>query len=181
MKPRATMLQLGCYRGFYSMWFASTVQNPKNYLIDNIDRITRAKANFKLNKLNAHFIEGCIGNGSASSEITITNVDRICQENGIKFLDILQADIQGSEHDMLETMPEMVANRNIGFIFISSHSQELHYGCISWLESNGYKILYHSVIGKSFSEEGFIVAKDPNYIGPESFNISQFEEKRYKS
>jgi hypothetical protein len=175
MKPGATMLELGCYWGFYSMWFASKIPNAKNYLIDNNDGITRAKSNFKLNKLQANFMEGYIGKDNPESEITITNVDRICKDNGISFLDILHADIQGFELEMLATMPEMVAKRAIGYIFISTHSNELHYGCIEWLEAHGYKILCHSDIDKTFSEDGLIVAKDPTYNGPEIFNISQLE------
>jgi hypothetical protein len=149
MPEGATMLELGCYWAFYSMWFGSKIKNSKNYLIDNNDGISRAKANFSMNKLSGTFMTGYIGKDNPSSSIPVTNVDRICEEQGIKFLDMLHSDI-----------------------FISTHSQELHYGCIEFLKANGYQILCHADIEDSFSEDGLIVAKDPTYQGPDVYNIS---------
>lgn len=168
----AVMLELGCYWGFYSMWFASKIRNSKNFLIDNQDGISRARANFAMNKLNGTFMTGYIGKENSNSSVPVTNVDRICKEQGIEFLDILHSDIQGFELEMLETTSEMISNRAIGFIFISTHSQELHYSCIDFLKGKGYLILCHADLEDSFSEDGLIVAKDPDYNGPEFFEIS---------
>jgi hypothetical protein len=172
MPEKAVMLELGCYWGFYSMWFASKIRNGKNFLIDNQDGISRAKANFAMNKLNGTFMTGYIGKDNPNSSVPVTNVDRICKEQGIKFLDILHSDIQGFELEMLETTSEMISNRAIGFIFISTHSQELHYSCIDFLKGKGYLILCHADLEDSFSEDGLIVAKDPAYNGPDFFEIS---------
>ena len=172
MPDGATMLELGCYWAFYSMWFGSKIKNAKNFLIDNHDGISRAKANFSMNKLEGTFMTGYIGKDNPSSPIPVTNVDRICQEKGIQFLDILHSDIQGFELEMLETASEMISKRAIGYIFISTHSQELHYGCIDFLKAKGYLILCHADIEDSFSEDGLIVARDPSYQGPDSFTIS---------
>jgi hypothetical protein len=169
---KAIMLELGCYWGFYSMWFGSKIKNGQNFLIDNQDGISRAKANFAMNKLNGTFMTGYIGKDNSNSSVPVTNVDRICKEQGIKFLDILHSDIQGFELEMLETSSEMISNRAIGFIFISTHSQELHYSCIDFLKGKGYLILCHADLEDSFSEDGLIVAKDPSYSGPTSLSIS---------
>ncbi len=181
IKPGAVMLELGCYWGFYSMWFAQKIENSKNFLIDNSDGIARAKANFKLNNLNATFMVGYIGKDNPQSDIPVTNVDRIAKEQNIEFIDILHSDIQGFELEMLETLPELLSKRAIGYIFISTHSNELHYGCIAWLEKNGYKILCHSDIDHTFSEDGLIVARDPSYPGIDSIEISQFESDKVKA
>jgi hypothetical protein len=172
MPQGAVMIELGCYWGFYSMWFASKVKEGRNFLIDNQDGISRAKRNFEMNELTATFMTGYIGKDNPSSSIPVTNVDRICQEQGISFIDILHSDIQGYELEMLQTMPNLISKRAIGFIFISTHSQELHYDCIDYLKANGYEILCHADIEESFSEDGLIVAKDPSYKGPSSFIIS---------
>jgi hypothetical protein len=172
MPEGATMLELGCYWAFYSMWFSSKIKNSKNFLIDNNDGISRAKANFAMNKLAGTFMTGYIGKDNPTSPILVTNVDRICEEQGIKFLDMLHSDIQGFELEMLETASEMIRKRAIGYIFISTHSQDLHYGCIEFLKANGYQILCHADIEDSFSEDGLIVAKDPTYQGPDVYNIS---------
>ena len=168
----ATMLELGCYWGFYSMWFSSKIKGAKNFLIDNHDGIARAQSNFKMNGLKAEFMIGYIGKDNPGSPITITNVDRICKEKGISFIDILHSDIQGFELEMLETASEMIMKRAIGFIFISTHSQELHYNCIDFLKQNGYLILCDADLEDSFSEDGLIVARDPAYKGLDSYTIS---------
>lgn len=181
IKPGALMLELGCYWGFYSMWFAQKIENSKNYLIDNSDGIARAKTNFKLNNLHATFLVGYIGKDNPHSEIPLTNVDRIAKENNIEFIDILHADIQGFELEMLETLPNLLAKRAIGYIFISTHSNELHYNCINWLETNGYKILCHSDLDHTFSEDGLIVARDLAYPGLDEIEISQFDSAQVKA
>jgi len=172
MPENATMLEVGCYWGFYSMWFASKIKGARNFLTDNSDGIARAKANFAMNKLQARFMTGYIGRDQPNSPVPLTNVDRICKENKIAFLDIMHADIQGYELEMLETMPEMFEKGAIGFFFISTHSQELHYSCIDYLKNKGFLILCHADLNDSFSEDGLIVARNPNYPGPNSFSIS---------
>ncbi|HOY47813.1 MAG TPA: class I SAM-dependent methyltransferase [Flavobacteriales bacterium] len=175
MKPGAVMLELGCYWGFYSMWFASKVKNAKNFLIDNGDGIARAKGNFAMNKLNATFMVGYIGKDVAGSEPPVTNVDRICEQQKIDFVDILHADIQGFEMEMLETMPILTGKKGIGYIFISTHSEELHSGCIAWLKDHGYIIICDANLEHTFSEDGLIVARDPSYPGIEPMAISQYQ------
>lgn len=172
MPEGATMLELGCYWGFYSMWFASKVKKSRNILIDNTDGIARAKANFAMNGLNAQFLTGYIGKDNPSSDIPVTNVDRICKEQGVEFIDMLHSDIQGFELEMLQTMPEMFSKMAVGFVFISTHSNDLHYACIEFLKEKGFHILCHADIDDTFSEDGLIVARNPSYPGPDQFNIS---------
>lgn len=181
MRDDAVMLELGCYWGFYSMWFADKIDGNRNYLIDNHDGITRAKANFAMNNLEGTFMEGYIGKDDPNSDISITNVDRICKDQKIDFIDVLHSDIQGFEMEMLQTMPEIVKNRAIGYIFISTHSKKLHYGCIDWLKENNYKVLCHSDLENSFSEDGLIVAKERSYKGIENIEVSQLLNEIGKS
>ena len=168
----ATMLELGCYWGFYSMWFASKVKDSRNLLIDNADGISRARSNFEINGLSAEFLTGYIGKDNPELGIPVTNVDWICKEKNVKFIDVLHADIQGFELEMLQTMPDMLSKMAIGYIFISTHSNDLHYGCIEFLKEKGFLILCHADLDDSFSEDGLIVARNPNYIGPDSISIS---------
>jgi hypothetical protein len=173
IQENATMLELGCcYWGFYSMWFASKVKDSKIFLIDNHDGIARAKANFKMKGLKAEFMTGYIGKDNPESPMTITNVDKMRKDKSISFIDFLNSDIQGFELEMLETAPEMSTKRAIGFIFISTHSQELHYNCIDFLKQNGYIIICDTDLEDFFSEDGLIVARDPVFKGPDSFTIS---------
>jgi len=178
IKPGSTMLELGCYWAFYSMWFAKKIPGAKNYVLDGTDGIQRAKQNFRMNNLQCNYIDGLIGKEDLSSEINFTNVDRICKEHNIRFLDILHSDIQGYELEMLHTMPELVARRGIGYIFISTHSEELHRDCIKWLGDNGYIVLCNANLKETFSEDGLIVARDPSYPGLDKIIISSLVDAK---
>jgi hypothetical protein len=176
MPTEAVMLELGCYWGFYSMWFSSKVKNAKNVLVDNRDGIERAKANFAMNTLNADFMEAYIGKSNPEATLRISNVDEIAQLFNLEFIHILHCDIQGFELEMLETMPKQLKKNGIGYVFISTHSNDLHYACIQFLETNGFSILCHADLDKSFSEDGLIVAKANHFKGIEHVQISMRNE-----
>jgi len=55
----ATMIELGAYWSFYSMWFNKEVKNAKNYMIEpwNIDS---GRMNFELNKLEGKFFQSAL-------------------------------------------------------------------------------------------------------------------------
>lgn len=63
---------------------------------------------------------------------------------------------------MLHGAENALKNRAINYIFISTHSNELHYKCIDIISSFDYKILHSIDINESFSEDGLIVAKLKN-------------------
>ncbi len=175
MPEGACMVELGCYWGFYSMWFNSKVKGAKNVLIDNHDGIQRAKANFALNKLNAEFMESYIGKENLQSPVRISNVDEIARIFNLDFIHILHCDIQGYELEMLETMPNQLKKNGIGYLFISTHSNALHYDCIAFLEQNGFSVICHSDLDNSFSEDGLIVAKSSVYKGIDHIEISMLQ------
>jgi hypothetical protein len=177
LPKNATMVELGCYWGFYSMWFNQKIKGARNILIDNKDGVERARTNFKMNGLSANFMEGYIGKQNDSSQIRVYNVDEICSIQNIEFIDVLHSDIQGFELEMLETMPEQFRQNKIGYIFISTHSNELHYQCIDFLEKLNFKIVCQADLDHSFSEDGLIVAKSFNYSGIDSIEISHYSEE----
>lgn len=174
LPENATMVELGCYWGFYSMWFNQKIKGARNVLIDNHDGVERARANFKMNGLKAEFLEGYIGKPNSSSPIRVYNVDEICSIKNIEFIDVLHSDIQGFELEMLESMPEQLNQKKIGYIFISTHSNDLHYQCIAFLEKQNFKIVCHADLDRSFSEDGLIVARSPSYKGIDSIEISHY-------
>ena len=56
---------------------------------------------------------------------------------------------------------EIIKNyrKKIKYLFISTHSNPLHYGCISFLKENDYKILCSCDFdNESFQYDGFILA-----------------------
>lgn len=170
-----SMLELGAYWGFYSMWFASIVQNAKCYLVEPDPRnIESGKQNFRINSLNADFTCSAIGSLETTGLLSapLISVDQFCAKRGIPKLNILHADIQGAELPMLEGASQMLKRRNIDFVFISTHGNPRHYPCLEFLESMDYKILCAANSDESFSLDGLIVAKNPEISLPRRIEIS---------
>lgn len=62
IQPNATMIELGSYWGYYSLWFATAVPGSINYLVEpDPFRMNIGKINFNLNNKNGIFLRGYAG------------------------------------------------------------------------------------------------------------------------
>ena len=170
----AVMLELGAYWSFYSMWFNAEVDSAKNYMIEPED-IESGKTNFKLNKLNGDFTKAYI---SDNSNETINKTPTVCvddfiDEKNIEFLDILHSDIQGYEYKMLQGAENLLNKKQVGYIFISTHSNEIHYQCMEHLKLKGYNLVCSYDMDESYSWDGLLVFKNPSYKGLETIDVSK--------
>ena len=60
LPKKATMLELGAYWSFYSMWFHQAVQQPMCYMVEPEEKcLELGRSNFTLNKNAGHF-RACI-------------------------------------------------------------------------------------------------------------------------
>lgn len=175
MPAGATMMELGSYWAFYSMWFASRIRGAQCFMIEpDPHKMNFGKLNFKLNGLTGTFVRGFIdGHTDRSSNIPTLHVDGLMERYQIKFLNLLHSDIQGYELKMLKGAQKSLKEGQIGFVFISTHSDELHTQCIDELKSYGYKILCDANLQETYSVDGLIVAKHPSMPGPDEFTISK--------
>lgn len=170
----AVMLELGAYWSFYSMWFNSDVENANNYLIEPED-IDSGMNNFELNNMKGDFTKAYISDNSSD---TINNISTVCiddfiQKKKINFIDILHSDIQGFEYKMLLGAEKLLDKKLVGYIFISTHSNKIHYQCMEHLKSKGYMLVCSYDIDESYSCDGLIVFKNPNYDGLTTIDISK--------
>jgi hypothetical protein len=161
LKPGATMVELGAFWSFYSMWFNKEIENAKNYMVEGDDyNLGCGKRNFKLNGMTGKFIHANIGEFDneklSTPQICIKTL--VAREN-ISYIDILHSDIQGYELEMLRGATSIFENNMVGFIFISTHSQELHEECRNYLIQWGYEIIADADLSETFSEDGLLVAK----------------------
>jgi len=152
------MLELGSYWGFYSLSLLQQRPRAKCYLVEP-DRLNMVsgKLNFRLNGRKAHFTEAAIG-AEPDKQRHILMVDAFCDNHSISHLDILHADIQGHEAAMLEGARDMLLRQAVDYVFISSHSNELHRLCCKKLRDFGYRIVVQADLGETFSYDGLIVA-----------------------
>ena len=175
IREGGTMMELGSYWAFYSLWFASKVKNARCIMIEpDPHKMNFGKLNFKLNGLKGQFRLGFIdGHTDTTKSIPTYNVDHLMKEFKVDFLDILHSDIQGYELNMLKGAADALRNHKIGYAFISTHSNELHRQCIDELKRYGYVIVADANLDESFATDGVIVAKLPGQNGPEDINISR--------
>jgi hypothetical protein len=175
MPSGATMLELGAYWGFYSLWFARSVKGAKCFLVEpDYACLQSGKGNFARAGQPAQFTQAYVGSsdGVNLDGTDILCVDGHCSRQGISHLNILHSDIQGFEVGMLQGAAGMLKARAVDYVFISTHSNPLHSECIERLREHGYRILADANLDESFSGDGLIVACSPAIDAPERLEIS---------
>jgi hypothetical protein len=93
-----------------------------------------------------------------SVEAETVNVDSIMESQSIEFLNILHADIQGTEGRMLRGASMALSEKRIGWVFISTHSEYIHQKCLQELRKHRYSIVAEHTLAESHSVDGLIVA-----------------------
>ncbi len=175
MPPGASMMELGSYWAFYSMWFASTVTAGRCIMIEpDPHKMNFGELNFKLNKLTGSFDLGFITDKpEVNLSIPYYSVDYLMEKHHVGHLHVLHSDIQGYELAMLKGCRDALKRQAIDYFFISTHSNKLHTDCIDELTTAGYLIVCEANLDESYSVDGLIVAKRKSAVGPERIEISK--------
>ena len=158
----STMVELGAYWAFYSMWFQKLISGATNYMIepDNIN-LNSGKNNFILNNMQGDFTLGNVGNHGIK-------IDEFVKVKNIHQIDILHSDIQGYELEMLQGAQKTISQGKIKLVFVSTHSQKLHYDCLDFLKLNNYNIIASvDFDNETYCYDGIIVAKLGDAPGPD--------------
>ncbi len=170
MPSGATMIELVHYWAFYSIWFANTVPNANNFLVEPIlSNYYYGQKNFSLNNRKGHFTRAYVGQTSG----VVDGVKRICiddfvAENNIKHIDILHCDIQGFEADMLRGAEKTINAGRVDYAFISTHSNDLHRECETFLRDHNYEIIASVDLDDVYGPDGVVVGrlKTVEGVGP---------------
>jgi hypothetical protein len=174
IRHNATMLELGAYWSFYSIWFNKMITNAKNFLVEpEKANMLYGINNFKLNNVNGKFTKAFVGKEAGmNNNIPIICVDDFVADNKIEFIDVLHSDIQGFEYDMLLGASKTIKEKKIGYFFISTHGNKVHYECIDFLKLHDFIILCSCDEFDTYSLDGLIVAKSKEYVGIDNLEIS---------
>src|SRR5262249_22139780 len=98
----ACMVECGAYWGFYSLWFARDVPESRVWLIEPEElNLELGKRNFAANGLTGHFTWGFVARRSRQADPPEYSIDDFMEAQHLQHIDILHADIQGSEVDMI--------------------------------------------------------------------------------
>ena len=168
------MIEMGAFWAFYSMWFQKSVTRATNYLIEpDSFNLGCGKRNFSLNGFNGHFTQAFIGKEPGKVDGNrVVSVDEIVAENNIEFVHMLHSDIQGFEYDMLQGASLTFEENKVGYVFISTHSPEVHQQCKDYLLERDFIILSDAGIEDSYSEDGLIAARAPHFPGIDPIDIA---------
>lgn len=164
VRKGGVMVELGAYWSFYSLWFASEISEAQNWMVEPEEgNMEKGKANFELNGKQGRFIRGYVGRRHLpDGEPPQISVDGLMAEHELKHLDMLHCDIQGYEEEMLNGAAAAFEMRAVDYVFISTHSNELHSQCCEWLKGKSYRIHQDIDLDASFSHDGLIVAVNPD-------------------
>jgi len=151
------MIELGAYWGHYSMWLKSIHPNANVHLVEpELQNLQVGKHNFEINGFTGKFIQAFVGKGQFS-------IDQYLAEESINKVTILHSDVQGYEVEMLDDCSKSLENQVIDYLFISTHSQDLHLNVIKTLESFNYRVEVSSDFNyETTSCDGFIFASSPS-------------------
>ena len=175
----ATMIELGSYWAYYSLWFAKEVKGAKNYLVEpDPNYMEVGKKHFALNGKEGHFCLGYIYSAPVhlgwypmAKQIRI---DDFIKENAIDHVHILHADIQWAEYAMLNTCKESIKKKLIDYFFISTHDQLVHHNCRTFLLECDYHIVAEHKVEESCSVDGLIVARRKDIAGPHHIAVRKY-------
>ena len=161
----STMLELGSYWAFYSMWFLASVASARCYLVEpEPNCLEIGKKNFALNGMDGDFTRAKIGACSvAGGDCHTTCIDDYVREKQIGFVDVLHADIQGKELEMLEGARCLLSEQRVGYVFISTHSNGLHDACRAALNCHGFVEIASANIDETYSYDGILVMRSVEY------------------
>jgi FkbM family methyltransferase len=203
LKPDATMLEIGGYWSYYSLWFLLQHQNKRQAFVIEPDpqHLNVGRINAKLNKREICFINACVGNQSQrvqkwkvddGSFVKIPKIavpDFFRQQN-LETLDILHCDAQGCEVGVIRSCKELLKAGKIKFCFFSTHSHVIssdpltHQRCVALLEDYGGRILAEHDVHESFSGDGLVVAyfgRDPLDWKPLSLSLNRYSKSFFRN
>jgi len=180
---QASMIEIGSYWAYYSLWFAKAIQGATNYLIEPVAiRSEVGRQNFELNDFPSFIFQGYVGHYDPQDvdgkDLPKIELDEFLRENGIDHVAIVHSDIQGAEYEMLQSAKASMEQGRIDFFFVSTHGQEIHDLCLSFLVAHQYDIIAEHSPEESFSCDGLIVGKRSGVDGPEEVEISKALLKR---
>lgn len=182
LQPSATMLELGGFWSYYSLWFKSQHGDQRQaYVVEpDPNHIAVGRANAMLNNQKITFVQAAVGAEPISAVTFATesagdiripqiSVPSLMRDYRISKLDILHCDTQGAETAIIRSCEALLRGSAVRFGIFSTHSHHIsgdpltHQRCLAMLKDFGGTILAEHDVHESFSGDGLIAA----YFGQE--------------
>lgn len=116
------------------MWFKKSIPGGRVILVESDSgNLEVGRRNFEHNGLQGEFLQSLVGHGHFS-------LDGFLKDREIPRLNLLHSDIQGYELEMLDGAAEALGAGRLDYVFISTHTQNLHEEVIDRLRSHDYRV-----------------------------------------
>jgi FkbM family methyltransferase len=175
---RATMLELGGFWSYYSLWFLNEAPETRRAIVLEPDpvHLDVGQRNAALNVAKGiEFLQASVGlqsseprpfqsESSGTVIIPQVSVPDLLAARSIDHLDILHCDTQGAELDVIRSCETLLRHRDIDFAVFSTHAHQIsgdpltHQRCLSLVRDFGGRILAEHDVHESFSGDGLIAA-----------------------
>jgi hypothetical protein len=156
LPPAPRMIELGAYWAHYSMWLKKVRPQAENIMVEpDPNCLAAGRSNFARNQFVGEFIQAAVSRGA-------WQIDQFLRSRGLHHVDILHVDIQGFEVEMMDGARDALRNARINYLFISTHSQQIHRQIIRRLEEINYRIEVASDVDyETTSCDGLVFASSP--------------------
>lgn len=151
LQPDPRMLELGSYWAHYSMWLKQRRPDADVIMIDgSIDNLAVGQRNFARNGLTGEF------------RFMWIDAETFALERcGDSRFDILHVDVQGAEVAALAGCIPALQEKRIRFLFVSTHSPDLHRSVRLVLDRYDYRVEAESGFEETTSFDGLVFAARP--------------------
>lgn len=176
--PEPTMVELGSFWAYYSLWAKHVIPATRLVLVEpDAANLEVGQRNLELNGLEAGVtLHAAIGRDHDTTATVIwesdglrhknrqISIDGLMRECRLERVDLLVCDVQGAEVDALRGAARALAERRIRFLVVSTHHYKIsrdpltHQRCLQLLQDAGVHIIAEHSVPESCSGDGLIVA-----------------------
>jgi hypothetical protein len=151
-----TIIELGAYWAHYSMWLKKKRPKADVYLVEpDPHNLSVGRHNVRVNGQEAVFIQAAVGHGQFE-------VDRFVSERSIRRVDVLHMDVQGLEVEALAGATQCLSAKAVDYVFVSTHTKDLHRSVCDVLSTHGYRIEIESGVDvETTACDGLVFASSP--------------------
>ena len=176
-----SMIELGCWWSFYSLWFRKVLPTSRVVAVEpDLEYLNMARRHFALNHESADFVHGGIAAGNsprldflAQSDGRVHDVPQhdlaqLLEMHGLERASLVLADIQGAETALIEGARDVLADGRVRFMLVSTHHHSIsgdpltHQRTLTGLRELGAHVIAEHSVGESYSGDGLVaVSFDP--------------------
>jgi len=174
------IVELGAFWAYYAIWAMRAVGGRAVIVEPDPGNLEVGRTNLRLNGLTALCVQAAVGGPHGSTrrvlcesdeverDLRVVTLPGLMAEHGLEYLDLVLADVQGPEDDVLARAATQFVDRRIRFLVVSTHHESIsgdshtHERCLETLTDTGAHIIAAHTVDESFSGDRLIAAStDP--------------------